>query len=118
MPLIHVYAAPQRNQYSARGISCGTTAFLEAASYVLATCALTKLKNQRWPIHITPASTWIQRKIRLSHSETFGSIHPPGICARTLASGDGLVEGDFHPDRLGVVHGHRDRSLPQPLLPD
>src|SRR5215471_3401503 len=50
------------------------TFFFDSASYVLATCELTKLKYQRWPIHITPATTWIQRKMRFRISLTFGSI--------------------------------------------
>src|SRR3954447_25672087 len=59
-------------------MSSGTTFLRESASYVFATCPLTKLKNQRWPIHITPARTWIQRKMRFSHSLKFDdSIRPP-----------------------------------------
>src|SRR5579859_167351 len=50
------------------------TFFFESASYVFATCALTKLKNQRWPIHMMPATTWIHRKTRFNHSLTVGSM--------------------------------------------
>ena len=32
MPVMKVYAAPQRNQYSARGINSVSTFFLESAS--------------------------------------------------------------------------------------
>src|SRR5437764_14674148 len=76
-------------------MSSGTTFFRESASYVFATWPLTKLKNQRWPIHITPARTWIQRKTRFNHSETFESIHPPRqeqSSRRTLAFSDRSVE--------------------------
>src|SRR5713226_133583 len=68
IPVTHVYAAPQRNQSRARGISSGNTFLRESASYVLASCAFTKLKNHRCPIHITPATTCAQRKIAFSHS--------------------------------------------------
>ena len=57
MPVIQVQAAPQRNQKSARGISSGTTSFLVGPSSLPAKGPLTKLKNQRCPIHITPATT-------------------------------------------------------------
>src|SRR6267142_3211362 len=57
-------------------MSSGSTFLRDSGSYVFASWELTKLKNHRWPIHITLASTWIQRKMRLSHSDTFGSIHP------------------------------------------
>src|SRR3989338_9907057 len=74
MPETQVQAAPQRNQYRARGISSGTTFLLESASYVLATWLLTKLKKYRWPIHAIPATAWIQRKSMSSHALTFGSM--------------------------------------------
>jgi hypothetical protein len=41
----HVYAAPQRNQYSVRGISSGMTFFFVSASIVGANAELTKLKK-------------------------------------------------------------------------
>ena len=60
--MIHVHAAPQRKAQRARGISSGTTFFFVSASIVGTKFELTKLKNQRWPIHRMPAKTWAQRK--------------------------------------------------------
>src|SRR6185369_3696849 len=55
-------------------MSSGTTFFFESASYVGATCELTKLKKYRCPIHITPATTWIQRNSDCRTSMT--PLHP------------------------------------------
>src|SRR5690349_29488 len=49
-------------------MSSGSTFLRESASYVLASCELTKLKNHKCPIHITPAARWVQRKMTFSHS--------------------------------------------------
>src|SRR5207237_625065 len=63
----------------------------ESGSYVLASCAFTKLKNHKCPIHITPAARCVQRKMTFSHS----FMESPGWCettARTLPSADRSVE--------------------------
>src|SRR5205085_294759 len=58
---IHVNAAPQRNQKSARGISSGTTFFFVSASIVGTNAELTQLKKYRRPIQRIPKNTWSQR---------------------------------------------------------
>src|SRR5712672_1501345 len=72
-------------------MSSGSTFLRESGSYVLASCAFTKLKNHKCPIHITPAARCVQRKMTFSHS----FMESPGwseTTARTLSSADRSVE--------------------------
>src|SRR5438445_7388317 len=72
-------------------MSSGSTFLRESGSYVLASCAFTKLKNHKCPIHITPAARCVQRKMTFSHS----FMESPGWCemtARTLPSANRSVE--------------------------
>src|SRR5258705_5084094 len=72
-------------------MSSGSTFLRESGSYVLASCAFTKLKNHKCPIHITPAARCVQRKMTFSHS----FMESPGwseTTARTLPSADRSVE--------------------------
>src|SRR5467141_3896983 len=72
-------------------MSSGSTFLRESESYVLASCAFTKLKNHKCPIHITPAARCVQRKMTFSHS----FMESPGwseTTARTLPSADRSVE--------------------------
>src|SRR5438552_16020662 len=54
-PVIHVHAAPQRNQKSARGSSSGLTTFLVGPSIFPWKGPLTQLKKYRCPIQVIPA---------------------------------------------------------------
>src|SRR5437879_111202 len=62
-------------------MSSGSTFLRESGSYVLASCAFTKLKNHKCPIHITPAARCVQRKMTFSHS----FMESPGWCETTRA---------------------------------
>src|SRR5947209_14492894 len=54
--------APQRNQNSASGRMYRTTAGRISAGIFGTVGVWVKLKYHRWPIHMTPAMTWAQRK--------------------------------------------------------
>ena len=62
MPVATVASAAQRNQKSAAGaITLPIAGFWSSGIFGMFGI-WTKLKYQSSPIHITPASTWVQRK--------------------------------------------------------
>src|SRR5262249_29888678 len=130
-PITHVQAAPQRNQKSARGRSCGTTVFLPGPSSVPSKAPLTKLKKYRSPIHKIPATTWIQRnnasrtcamsitRLLLSVLGPIGPpINPDGGSSIAAVASRRRSEGHAGRGRCLRLHGHLGLPGAEPLVPD
>src|SRR4029079_2535055 len=102
MPVIHVHAAPQRNQNSARGRSSGLTAFFVGPSIFPWNGVLTKLKKYRWPIHAMPAITWAQRKKSCRNVfKSFGIASPH---LKLVGLYEGSMDKEFE-GRVAIVTG-------------